>query len=99
MLIFESPYPQLDKSSITFCVTRNRLLFKVHEIISQLLRDFFLFSSKKQTFFGKRRLFEEKEDLICLLFQKGLLSRPRSTKVDPVGITAVTFEPRHENKS
>ena len=74
MLIFESPYPQLDKSSITFCVTRNRLLFKVHEIISRLLRDFFLFSSKKQTFFGKRRLFEEKEDLICLVFSK------RSTK-------------------
>ena len=74
MLIFGSPYPQLDKSLITFCVTRNRLLFEVHEIISQLLRDFFLFSPKKQTFFGKSRLFEEKEDLICFVFSK------RSTK-------------------
>ena len=81
MLIFGSPYPQLDMSSITFCVTRNRLLFEVHEIISRLLRDFFLFSSKKQTFFAKSRLFKKKEDLICVVFSK------RSPKADPIAIT------------
>ena len=69
MLIFGSPDPQFDQSSSIFCVNRNCLLFEVHQIISQLLRDF-LFLSKKQTFFAKSRLFKEKEDLICGVFSK-----------------------------
>ena len=89
MLIFGSPYPQLDKSSITFCVTRNRLLFEVHEIISRLLRDFFYFRPKSRPFLEKADFLRKKKTLFALFFQKGLLSRPRSTKEDPVGITGI----------
>ena len=95
MLIFGSPYPQLDMSSITFCVTRNRLLFEVHEIISRLLRDFFLiFVQKADLFLQKADFLRKKKTLFVLFFQKGLLSRPRSAKADPVGITAYAIH-RH----
>ena len=72
-----------------FCVNRDCLIFEVHQIISWLLRDFFIFSSKKQTFLAKYRLFGEKEDLICVVFffQKSPLCGPKSSKEDPVGIT------------
>ena len=89
MLIFGSPYPQLDMSSITFCVTRNRLLFEVHEIISDCCVIFFYFRPKSRPFLEKADFLRKKKTLFALFFQKGLLSRPRSTKVDPVGITAL----------
>ena len=74
-----------------FCVNRDCLIFEVHQIISWLLRDFFIFSSKKRTFLAKYRLFGEKEDLICVVFfQKSPLCGPKSSKEDPVGITAIT---------
>ena len=57
-----------------FCVNRDCLIFEVHQIISWLLRDFFIFSSKKRTFLAKYRLFGEKEDLICVFFKKVLFA-------------------------
>ena len=87
MLIFGSPYPQLDKSSITFCVNRNRLVFEVHEIISRLLCDFFILAQKADLFLQKTDFLRKRKTLFVLFFQKGLLSRPRSAKADPVGIT------------
>ena len=69
MLIFGSPGPQFDQSSSKFCVNRNCLLFEVHQIISQLLRDFLIFVQKADLF-AKSRLFKKKEDLICVVFSK-----------------------------
>ena len=37
----------------------------------------------------KEDFLRKKKTLFALFFQKGLLSRPRSTKVDPVGITGI----------
>ena len=61
-----------------FCVNRDCLIFEVHQIISWLLRDFFIFSSKKRTFLAKYRLFGEKEDLICVFFFKKVLFADQS---------------------
>ena len=76
-----------------FCVNRDCLIFEVHQIISWLLRDFFIFSSKKRTFLAKYRLFGEKEDLICVFCLKYVsenhtmvefeINTPRSNKILP----------------
>ena len=89
MLIFGSPDPQFDQSSSKFFVNRNCLLFEVHQIISQLLRDFFYFRPKRRPFLQKADFLRKKKTLFVLFFQKGLLSRPRSAKADPVAITVI----------
>ena len=48
---------------------------------------FFYFRPKSRPFLEKADFLRKKKTLFALFFQKGLLSRPRSTKVDPVGIT------------
>ena len=65
-----------------FCVNRDRLIFEVHQIISRLLRDFFIFSSKKWTF-SANWLFWEKEDLICVVFSKKSVKRTKVRQNGP----------------
>ena len=48
---------------------------------------FFYFRPKSRPFLEKADFLRKKKTLFALFFQKGLLSRPRSTKEDPVGIT------------
>ena len=63
---------------LTLNLTSHRVYFVSTEIVfsSKYIKLFlnccviFLFSSKKQTFFAKSRLFKEKEDLICVVFSK-----------------------------
>ena len=57
---------------------------------------FFYFRPKSRPFLEKADFLRKKKTLFALFFQKGLLSRPRSTKVDPVGITAIKYLSRSE---
>ena len=54
---------------------------------------FFYFRPKSRPFLEKADFLRKKKTLFALFFQKGLLSRPRSTKEDPVGITADSASP------
>ena len=54
---------------------------------------FFNFRPKSRPFLEKADFLRKKKTLFALFFQKGLLSRPRSTKEDPVGITGTACSP------
>ena len=54
-----------------FCVNRDRLIFEVHQIISRLLRDFFIFSIEKADFFSKIQTFwRKRRPYLCSFFKK-----------------------------
>merc|ERR1719510_401389 len=97
MLIFESPYPQLGKSSITFVLPEIVFSSKYMKLFPDCCVIFFYFRPKSRPFLEKEDFLRKKKTLFAQFFQKGLLSRPRSTKVDPVGITGVLINPPGAN--
>ena len=87
MLIFGSPYPHGPSHRLHFMSTQIVFSSKYMKLFPDSCVIFFYFRPKSRPFLEKADFLRKKKTLFALFFQKGLLSRPRSTKEDPVGIT------------